>query len=220
MRYAYLTLAFLVVLVLSLAGFRGRNFASSPLDVFPEFAFPGMKYQPKFKAQSESNFFADRRADRPPPPGVVASSFGFAGQPLKADSHRFTGKDEAGAFAPGFPAAIAIDAALMQRGRERFTIYCQPCHGALGDGQGVTKAFGMGATPTYHDDRLRKMPEGEIFNTITLGKNTMASYADKLTPDERWAVILYVRALQRAHLGSLQDVPPARRSELKGGSGK
>lgn len=216
MRYAYLVLAFLVVLVLSLAGFRGRSFTGSPLDVFPEFAFPGMKYQPKFKAQAESKFFADRRADRPLPPGVVPSSYGFAGQPLKADDHLYYGKTESGAFAAGFPAALTIDAAFMKRGRERYGIYCQPCHGALGDGQGVTKAYGMGATPTYHDDRLRKMPEGEIFNTISLGKATMSPYADKLSAEERWAVIAYVRALQRAQQGTLQDVPANRRAELQG----
>ena len=84
----------------------------------------------------------------------------------------------------------------------------------MGDGNGITKQYGMGATPTYHDDRLRKMHEGEIFNTITNGKNNMLSYADKLTPNERWAVIAYVRALQRAQTGTVADVPAANKSEL------
>lgn len=216
MRYAYLVLAFLVVLVLSLAGFRGRVFTDAPLDVFPEFAFPGMKYQPKYKAQSASKFFADGRTDRPLPAGVVPSAHGFAGQPLKADDHLYQGKTAAGAFAAGFPAALTIDAAFMKKGRERYGIYCQPCHGALGDGQGVTKAYGMGATPSYHDDRLRKMAEGEIFNTISLGKGNMGAYADKLRAEERWAVIAYLRSLQRAQQGTLQDVPANRRSELQG----
>ncbi len=85
--------------------------------------------------------------------------------------------------------------------------------GALGDGNGITKSYGMLTTPTYHDDRLRGMAEGEIFNTITHGKNTMLSYADKLSPDDRWAVVAYVRALQRAAHGTIQDVP----AELQGG---
>jgi len=103
---------------------------------------------------------------------------------------------------------------LMARGQQRFTIYCAPCHGALGDGQGITKSYGMTATPTYHDDRLRQMAEGELFNTITNGKNTMMPYADKLPADDRWAVIVYLRALQRAQNGREADVPAAARAQL------
>jgi mono/diheme cytochrome c family protein len=102
----------------------------------------------------------------------------------------------------------------MTRGQERYTIYCSPCHGAVGDGNGITKQYGMGATPSYHDARLRDMAEGEIFNTITHGKNNMLSYADKVLPEDRWAVILYVRALQRAQTGTTADVPAAHHPEL------
>ena len=214
MRYAYLTLTFLVVFVISIFGFRGATFTESPRDVFPEWAFPGMKNQPKYRNQGEARFFADGRSDRPLPAGVVAASFGPAGQPLKADDHFFKGKNATGAFASGIPSSLEIDNALIQRGRDRFSIYCQPCHGALGDGMGVTKAYGMGATPSYHIDRLRQMPDGEIFNTITNGKGNMLSYADKLEPRDRWAVILYVRALQRAQQGRAADVPPAHKAEL------
>ncbi len=214
MRYAYLILAFLVVFILSIFGFRGGTFSESPIDVFPEWAFPGMKYQPKFKNQGESRFFVDGRSDRPLPAGVVASSYGPAGQPLRADDHFYRGKTAAGDFAPGFPASLKLDAALMKRGSERFAIYCQPCHGSLGDGMGITKPYGMGVTPSYHIDRLRQMTEGELFNTITNGKATMLSYADKLEPSDRWAVILYLRALQRAQLGRVADVPTANKAEL------
>jgi mono/diheme cytochrome c family protein len=79
----------------------------------------------------------------------------------------------------------------------------------------VTKKYGMGATPSYHDDRLRKMAEGEIFNTITNGKGQMNPYGDKLAPADRWAVISYVRALQRAQTGTLDDVPEDQRKELE-----
>ena len=112
------------------------------------------------------------------------------------------------------PAALTVDRKFVERGRDRFTIYCQPCHGAVGDGNGITKQYGMGATPTYHDDRLRKMAEGEIFNTITNGKGQMNPYGDKLVPADRWAVIAYVRALQRAQSGTLADVPADHRKEL------
>jgi mono/diheme cytochrome c family protein len=133
---------------------------------------------------------------------------------LKADSALFEGKDEKGAWIAGFPSAITVDAKFLERGQDRYTIYCAPCHGAIGDSNGITKQYGMGATPTYHDDRLRNMAEGEIFNTITHGKGNMLSYAAQLPADDRWAVIAYVRALQRAAHATAADVPPGHKSEL------
>jgi mono/diheme cytochrome c family protein len=200
MRNVYLVTAFVVVLAVSLLGFRGTKFTRPPMDVFPEWAFPGMKRQPKPKPQGASTFFADGRADRPLPAGVVSR------EPLRNDDALYAGKTATGAWVRGFP--VPVDAALMARGKDRYSIYCQPCHGAVGDGNGITKQYGMGATPTYHDDRLRTMAEGEIFNTITHGSpnQNMQSYADKLLPEDRWAVILYVRALQRAQTGTAADV--------------
>jgi mono/diheme cytochrome c family protein len=158
--------------------------------------------------EGESAFFADGRVNRPLPAGVVSR------EPLRNDDELYEGKAADGSWLRGFPKALKVDAALMAHGKERFTIYCQPCHGMVGDGNGITKQYGMGATPTYHDDRLRQMAEGEIFNTITHGKGNMNSYADKLRPEERWAVILYVRALQRAQTGTAADVidPAAKQS--------
>jgi mono/diheme cytochrome c family protein len=203
MRNVYLVTAFLVVLVVSLFGLRGTRFTSSPIDVFPEWAFPGMKRQPKYKPQSESKFFADGRTDRPLPAHAVSRD------PLRNDDELYEGKTADGDWLRGFPSALTVDAKLMARGKERFTIYCQPCHGAVGDGNGITKQYGMGATPTYHDARLRAIAEGEIYNTITHGKGNMLPYADKLLPEDRWAVILYVRALQRAQSGTAADVDDA-----------
>ena len=219
MRYAYYTLAFLVVLLISVMGFRGMRSTQPPIEVFPD-----MDHQAKYKAQAESKFFADGRADRPIPPGTVPYGRGVGVEPnhvfhdasfLRADDFMYAGKAADGSFARGFPPAIEFNAAFIRRGQNRFTIYCAPCHGALGDGNGITKSYGMAVTPTYHDDRIRTMPEGEIFNTITYGKNTMMSYADKLSPQDRWAVISYVRALQRAHNGRIDDVPEAQRGGLK-----
>jgi len=208
MRNVYLVTAFVVVLAVSVLGLRGTKFTNPPMDVFPEWAFPGMKRQPKPKPQGASTFFADGRADRPLPPGVVSR------EPLRNDAALYEGKAADGAWLRGFPAAIPVDAKLMARGRDRYAIYCAPCHGAVGDGNGITKQYGMGATPTYHDPRLRDMAEGEIYNTITHGKTNMQSYADKLLPEDRWAVILYVRALQRAQTGIAADVPEAHKKEL------
>ncbi len=202
MRNVYLITAFVGALIFSIFGLRGTKFTSPPIDVFPEWAFPSMRHQPKFRPQSASNFFADGRADRMPPEHVVRADL-----PVRNDDHLYYGKDATGAFAPGFPAALTVDGKFLARGRDRFTLYCLPCHGAVGDGQGITKQYGMGATPTYHDDRLRNMAEGEIFNTITNGSpnKNMLTYADKLVPEDRWAVIAYLRALQRAQQGTVAE---------------
>jgi len=214
MRTVYLITAFALVLTLSVFGLRGRRFVQPPMDVFPEWAFPGMKYQPKLTQQVASAFFADGRSDRSAPPNTVAASYGPAGQPLRADNFLYLGKAPDGSWARGFPSSVKVDMKLLERGRDRFTIYCSPCHGAVGDGNGVTRQYGMGATASYHDDRLRKMAEGEIFNTITNGKGQMNPYADKLAPADRWAVIAYVRALQRARMGTVADVPGGHKVDL------
>jgi mono/diheme cytochrome c family protein len=211
MRYVYYVTAFLVVLTISIAGFRGRRSTQPPIEVFPD-----MDRQAKYKPQAGSAFFADGRADRPLPAGVVPRGRTIEADPdfLRADDFLYRGKTAGGGFARGFPPELAIDGKFMERGQERYTICCAPCHGALGDGQGITRSYGMVATASYHDDRIRQMPEGEIFNTITNGKNTMASYADKLNPEDRWRVIAYVRALERARLGTAADVPADHKGDL------
>ena len=203
MRNVYLVTLFLAVLVVSLLGFRGTNFTKPPIDVFPEWIFPGMKYQPKYQPQGTSEFFADGRAARPVPAHTVSR------EPLRNDDARDAGRASNGEFLRGFPADVTIDEAFLARGHHQYQIYCAPCHGAIGDGNGITKQYGMGATPTYHDDRLRNVPEGELFNVITHGKGNMLPYSDKLSPEDRWAVILYVRALQRAQMGTAADVTDA-----------
>jgi mono/diheme cytochrome c family protein len=203
MRHLYLATLFACLLGVSILGFRGQTFTLPPIDIFPEWAFPSMENQPKLRPQGTSVFFADGRADRTPPVRTVARGM------LREDDHLYRGKDAAGAFVPGFPANLTVDRNFLERGRDRYQIYCAPCHSATGDGKGITSRYGMGATPTYHDDRLRTMPDGEIYNTITNGKNTMFSYADKLIPEDRWAVVAYVRALQRAQQGKPADVTDA-----------
>jgi mono/diheme cytochrome c family protein len=212
MRYAYYTLAFAVVLLLSVMGWRGSISSRPPVELFPD-----MDHQAKYKPQAESKFFADGRADRAIPAGAVPRGRDVAADAafLRADDARYAGKLADGSFVRGFPAGLVVNEKFVRRGQDRFDIYCAPCHGKLGDGNGITKSYGMVATPTYHDDRLRGMAEGEIYNTITHGKNTMFSYADKLSPDDRWAVIAYVRALQRAAHATIDDVPLEQRGALK-----
>jgi mono/diheme cytochrome c family protein len=209
MRYAYYTLAFLVVLTVSIMGFRGLRSTRPPIEVFPD-----MDRQAKYKPQAESKFFADGRADRAIPPGTVPRGRTVAADPtfLRADDFLYRGKNADGSFAKGFP--LPVSEAFVRRGQERYAIYCQPCHGALGDGNGVTRGYNMNPA-NFHDDRLRAMAEGELFNTITNGKNTMMPYADKLVPADRWAVVAYFRALQRAAHAPLVDVPADQRGKLK-----
>ena len=212
MRYVYLATFFLVVLTVSILGFRGSISTKSPIELIPD-----MDHQAKYKPQAESRFFADGSADRPLPAGVVPfgrSSNASDPSFLRADDATYLGKNADGSWLAGFPKSVKVDARFMARGQDRYAIYCAPCHGALGDGNGITKQYGMGATPSYHDDRLRTMAEGEIYNTITNGKGNMLSQADKLSPQDRWAVIAYVRALQRAQNGTAADVPPSHKAEL------
>src|SRR3954469_625749 len=115
MRNVYLVTFFLCVLVFSIFGLRGTKFTSPPIDVFPEWAFPGMKYQPKLRPQAASNFFADGRADRMPPEHTVMRGM------LRTDDAMFQGKDASGAWIKGFPSAVTIDERLLERGRDRFT---------------------------------------------------------------------------------------------------
>ncbi|HTJ78814.1 MAG TPA: cytochrome c [Rariglobus sp.] len=212
MRYVYLATFFIAVLTVSILGFRGSISTRTPIELIPD-----MDHQAKYKPQAPSLFFADGRADRPLPAGVVAYGRGDekpdAGF-LRSDDALYLGKNPDGSWVSGFPKSVTVDARFMARGQGRYEIYCTPCHGALGDGNGITKQYGMGATPSYHDDRLRQMADGEIYNTITNGKGNMLSYADKLSPEDRWAVIAYVRALQRAENGTAEDVPPSHKSEL------
>jgi mono/diheme cytochrome c family protein len=208
MRNVYLVTFFLCVLLFSVFGVRGGKFTAPPLDVFPEWGFPGMGYQPKLRPQSASSFFADGRADRLPPEHTVMRGM------LRDDDAMFQGKDSSGAWIKGFPSAVQVDARLLERGRERFTIYCAPCHGALGDGKGITSKYGMNtlvSNGNYHTDRVRNMAEGEIYNVITNGSasKVMLPYADKLEPADRWAVVAYVRALQRAQQGTAADISDA-----------
>ena len=208
MRNLYLITLFAGALLVSILGLRGVNFTLPPLDVFPEWAFPGMKYQPKFRPQAESKFFADGRSDRIPPARTVMRGM------LADDDHFYRGQDAAGAWVRSFPASIEVDMKLLERGRDRYAIYCQVCHGAAGDGGGVTVRYGMGSLVSngnYHTERIRLMSEGELFNAITNGSvnKVMLPYADKLTPADRWAVVAYIRALQRAQQGTVADVNDA-----------
>lgn len=200
-----LTIGILIVLALSVVavmGLRGFDSARPPLQLFDD-----MVDQPRYNPQLGNPFFADGRNQRSP----VANTVAF-GQNSRTPQARYAIDLEQAFALKNMP--LAIDRPLLLKGQKYFTTYCLPCHGAVGDGKGITTAYGMTNPPTYHSDRLRQMADGEIFRAITLGKNTMGSYADKIAPDDRWAVVAYVRLLQRSQNARLSDIPESQRSAL------
>lgn len=215
MRYL-LFLLLLTVAVVSILGFRGCKSEKPPLEIFPD-----MDRQPRYKPQAENEFFPDGRNDRPVVPGTVPfltdnqQRYPFTAPKdiFTEDEYLSTGKLEDGSFGRGIP--IPVTYQLMQRGQERYNIYCTSCHGMTGDSNGITKKYGMVGVPSYHQDLYREMPEGQIYHTIRYGKNTMGAYGSKLSIEDRWAVVAYVRALQRAAYATLEDVPREERDALE-----
>ena len=165
-----------------------------------------MHDQPKYIPLRQSTFFADGLSARPVVPGTVARD------QLNDDALLYTGK-ERGADAAVFP--FAVDRNVMARGQERFDIYCSPCHGRTGDGDGMVVRRGYRRPPPYDDARLRAAPVGHFFDVITNGFGAMPDYAAQITASDRWAIIAYVRALQLSAHATLADVPAAERGRLE-----
>lgn len=210
MRYFLLTLAALVVVVVLVAGLRGHRFTRPPLEVFPD-----MDRQPKVKAQVPSNFFADGRAARPPVPGTVPLGYTMptSREPLpQISAYQETGR-MGDRWGTGFP--MEVTAETMRRGQERFNITCAACHGATGAGNGMAFKFGLVTVQSLNQPRIREMADGEIFNTITHGKNTMLGLGDRLSVPDRWSIIAYLRALQKSQGTIIRDVPPDELTKLQ-----
>ena len=165
-----------------------------------------MHDQPKYTPLRESTFFADSRSARPLVEGTVAR-----GQ-LRDDDLLYTGKMN-GQDATVFPAPVT--AQTLARGRERFDIYCSPCHGRTGQGDGMVVLRGYRRPPTFHQDRLRDAPVGHFFDVITNGFGAMPDYASQVRVEDRWAIIAYVRALQLSEHATLGDVPPQERDRIR-----
>ena len=165
-----------------------------------------MHDQPKYIPLRESTFFGDARSARALVAGTVAR-----GQ-LHEDALLYTGKVN-GADATMFP--FPIDSRLMARGRERFDIYCSPCHGRAGSGDGMVVRRGYRRPPSLHDDRLRNTPVGHFFDVISNGFGAMPDYAAQINPEDRWAIVAYVRALQLSEHATLADVPADQRGKLQ-----
>ena len=150
---------------------------------------PSMDNQPKLRAQAASPFFYNGAGMREPVPGTVAIDG------LKEDAAFFTGKGADGQFVATIP--VTVDERLLARGRDRYHIYCQPCHDARGDGRGILFQRGNVPTASFHQEKILKYTDGQIFDVITNGTGLMAAYKWPIPPEDRWAIVAHVREVQR-----------------------
>jgi len=174
----------------------------APVGLLAIAAFAGcrqdMHDQPRFKPLAQSDFYADLRSARPPVEGTVAR-----GQ-LHEDPYLYTGKigNNPGDYMP-----FAVNEEVLARGRERFNIYCAPCHSRTGDGNGMIVQRGFRPPPSYHTERLRKAPLGYFFDVMTNGFGAMPEYASQIPVRDRWCIVAYIRALQLSQDAAPADVP-------------
>jgi mono/diheme cytochrome c family protein len=208
MRYFFLIYALIAVLVVGIGGFRGQHFTKPPVQVFPD-----MDEQDKLKAQAPSTFFADRQGARLPVAETQPRGFNAEGDSLIGGIPEYEFGGQTGYyfsghvgdyFGTGMPEELELTAetaaALIRRGEERYGIYCAVCHGASGDGMGVTSKYGVPGIANLHLDPFKAAayPDGRMFEVITNGKGMMGPYGSNIPVRDRWAIIAYVRTLQAA----------------------
>jgi mono/diheme cytochrome c family protein len=178
-----------------------------------------MVIQPKLKPYQESAFFVDHQSARPLLAGTIPQV--PRGRKFRFDLEYDTGKTgdllvaEIPASNEKFPDRVKVDRALLERGRERYNIYCAPCHSRAGDGRGMIVQRGFPPPPSFHDQRLLDAPAGHFFNVISNGYGAMYSYAARVPVDDRWAIVAYIRALQLSQHATLDDVPAEERARLE-----
>jgi mono/diheme cytochrome c family protein len=219
MRYFLLIFLLTGAGIVGIAGFRGSHSRRPPIEIFPD-----MVRQNKVRPQTPSELFPDRWSSRLVPANTVAHSgpYQLGGEVILVDGKPVYPYEDAPVntgrvpgvtnFTPVNP--LPITRQLLDRGQQRYQINCQPCHGPAGDGKGITSKYGMISMANFHDKRLIDMPDGEIFNTITYGKNLMGAYGPNVAVEDRWAIVSYVRALQRSQLATSEDVPDPYRSSF------
>jgi hypothetical protein len=165
-----------------------------------------MHDQPKYTPYKASDFFTDQRSARPLIEGTIPQGH------LNDDELLYTGRD-GGQYAEVFP--FAIDQAAMQRGRERYEIFCSPCHGLTGAGDGMVVQRGYRQPSSFHNDRLREAAPGHLFDVITNGFGAMPDYAMQVPVRDRWVITAYVRALQLSQYARVAELSPAAQEQLK-----
>jgi mono/diheme cytochrome c family protein len=164
-----------------------------------------MHVQPKYLPYEPTDFFGDGRSERPLTPGTIARGH------LHNDELFYTGQEN-GATADKFP--FPITQADIERGRQRYNIYCTPCHDYTGNGRGMIVQRGFPPPPSFHIQRLREAPAGHFFEVITNGYGVMYSYAARVEPADRWRIAAYIRALQLSEHATVSEVPEADRAKL------
>jgi hypothetical protein len=207
------------VAAFGMLGLQGRTSHKPPVELYSDQLFPGMDKQPKLRPQEPNSFFTNGVSSQLPPAGTIARSqpietadgpvYRFEDSPV--NTGRLTGTTNFIDLNP-----LVVDLALIQRGHDRFDIYCAPCHGKVGDGNGIVKRIGaMPVVANLHDKRIVELQDGEIFNTITYGKGLMGAAGPLLPAQDRWAVIAYLRTLQLSWLGSTNDLTAEQQASLK-----
>ena len=196
-----MTLARLAVLMLLVAALSGC-----------ERQMRNMYEQPRYDPGEGSPLFADGKAMRAPPPGSVPAAAGD----LAATSSGRRGGDVPAQWRAAYArqSLPPVTRALLQRGQERYEIYCLPCHSPVGDGDGPVVRHGFPRPPSYHEQRLREAPDRHFFDVITHGHGVMYSYADRVAPEDRWAIVAYIRALQLSQHARLAALPPPLRERF------
>jgi mono/diheme cytochrome c family protein len=219
LRAFFLISLLITIAAVAVLGFRGEKTTNEPWEIFPD-----MVRQMKVRPQSPLGFFADGRGPRVPIAGTVPIGYEMpkaqpAGGPEAMPRAFSVGTDYINTgkmgnnWGTGIP--VPVTPQLLQRGHERFNITCAMCHGATAAGNGIVKQHGLATVVSLQDDRIRKMADGEIFNTVTNGKNTMMAYGPTIMVADRWAIIAYLRALQRSQSATVADVPPEHRADLE-----
>jgi mono/diheme cytochrome c family protein len=191
------------VLMVLLAGCARERISDQP----PIHLNPNMDSQPKYKSQAESRFFSDGATMRLPVAGTVARG------ELREDDGFFLGKTADGSFLKTAPVEVTIQ--LLERGQERYDIYCSPCHGRTGDGRGIVVTRGYVPPPTFHSDRIRDLPDGQVYDVISNGVRNMPAYRYQIQPKDRWAIVSYLKALQRSRNATINDIPIEMRETIK-----
>ncbi|HYO80908.1 MAG TPA: cytochrome c [Bryobacteraceae bacterium] len=186
---------------LLLTGCAGDTTRQPPVQVFPD-----MRTQKRYDPQEPSDFFADRRASRSPVQGTIARGR------FKRDDSYFTGVVNS-QYVGRNP--LKIDENVMTLGQRRFNTYCSPCHDRTGQGRGTVAQRAVWIPTNLHEGRVKGFNDGEIFDVITNGRRSMPQYRYQVTEEERWAIVAYVRALQRTTSGTIEDVPADQRAGLK-----
>ncbi len=199
----FIMLAIVAILLAAALGCtRGRPTENTPIHLNPN-----MDRQQKYLPQSESKFFVDGMTMRKPVAGTVARG------ELHEDNAYWRGRDDIDSVIAKIPIPVTMQ--LIERGQQRFNIYCSPCHGRTGDGRGIVVQRGLLPPPSFHDERLRKVGDGHIFDVISNGIRNMPSYRAQIPVDDRWAIVSYFRALQRSQNASINDVPAEMRGAIK-----